>query len=410
MGLRLAMANPLARLLALTFALLLCACATSPAQAPRAPVILIAIDGFRPDYLQRGVTPTLSRLADEGASAVIRPSFPSNTFPNHYTLVTGLRPDQHGIVDNTMRDPEIPGVRFAMSNKAAVTDARWWDGAVPVWVSAERAGVRAGTMFWPGSEAAIGGVRPSLWRPFDQTISANARVDQVLAWLDAPAARRPGFLTLYFDEVDTAGHRVGPDSPLMARSLASTDAAIARLLEGLEARNIAANLVVVADHGMAPISPQRVTWLEDVLPAGAAEAVTAGATAGLVPAEGRTAEAEKALLAPHPNMTCWRKGEVPPALNYGRHRRVPPIFCLARTGWLIMSRSRPAVGSGAHGYDPADPLMAALFIAHGPDIRPGRLASFDNAEVYGLLMGLLDLPLEPGAALAPVAKGVLRNR
>ncbi|MFC3076860.1 ectonucleotide pyrophosphatase/phosphodiesterase [Phenylobacterium terrae] len=398
------MANPLARLLALTLALLLSACATTPAREPRAPVILISIDGFRPDYLERGATPTLQRLAGEGASAVMRPSFPSNTFPNHYTLVTGLRPDQHGIVDNTMTDPQIPGVRFAMSNKAAVTDARWWDGGVPIWVSAERGGVRSGTMFWPGSEAAIRGVRPSYWRPFDQKVSANDRVDQVLAWLDEPADRWPRFLTLYFDEVDTAGHMVGPDSPLMAKSLASTDAAIARLLEGLKGRGVDANLVIVADHGMAPISPQRVVWLEDVLPAGAAEAVTTGSSAGLVPTPGREAEAERALLAAHPNMTCWRKGEIPAALAYGRHRRVPPIFCLARTGWLIMSRSRAgAIGSGAHGYDPADPLMAALFIAHGPDIRPGRLESFDNVEVYGLVMDLLGLTPEPGTAPAAVA-------
>lgn len=400
----------LARLLALTLALLLTACASSPAREPRAPVILISIDGFRPDYLERGVTPTLKRLAEEGASAVMRPSFPSNTFPNHYTLVTGLRPDQHGIVDNTMTDPQIAGVRFAMSNKAAVTDARWWEGADPVWVSAEREGVRTGTMFWPGSEAAIGGVRPTHWRPFDQKVSANARVDQVLAWLDEPADRRPGFLTLYFDEVDTAGHTVGPESPLMTRSLASTDAAITRLLDGLKARSVAANLVIVADHGMAPTSPQRVTWLEDVLPAGAAEAVTMGATAGLVPAAGREAEAERALLAPHPNMTCWRKADIPAALAYGRHPRVPPIFCLARTGWLIMSRSRPAVGAGAHGYDPADPLMAALFIAHGPDIRPARLASFDNVEVYGLIMDLLALTPEPGTAPAPIAAQAAKER
>jgi predicted AlkP superfamily pyrophosphatase or phosphodiesterase len=341
----------------------------------------------------------------------MRPSFPSNTFPNHYTLVTGLRPDQHGIVDNTMTDPQIPGVRFAMSNKAAVTDARWWDEAVPVWVSAERAGVRSATMFWPGSEAAIRGVRPTYWRPFDQKVSADARVDQVLAWLDAPPSRRPRLLTLYFDEVDTAGHQVGPDSPLMTRSLASTDAAVARLLDGLKARGVAANLVIVADHGMAPISPQRIVWLDELLPPGAAEVMTVGSSAGLAPAPGREAEAEQALLAPHPNMTCWRKSEIPAALAYGRHRRVPPIFCLARTGWLIMSRGRsPVIGAGAHGYDPRDPLMAALFIAHGPDVRPGRLESFDNVEVYGLVMQLLGLRAEPGTAPAPVATRALARR
>lgn len=395
------MARVLFSLVALTLALLLGACATPRGPLGRAPVILVSIDGFRPDYLERGATPVLKRLAEEGAAGSLRPSFPSNTFPNHYTLVTGLRPDTHGVVDNTMTDPLIPEARFTLSDRSAQKDARWWSDAAPIWVSAERTGLRTATMFWPGSEAAIHGVRPSRWRPFDQSLPAAARVDQVLAWLDAPEPERPRFLTLYFDEVDTAGHRLGPDSPLM-KSLASTDAAIGRLIEGLAARGLTANLVIVSDHGMAPTSPERVVWLEDVAPLGAATALTSGAVAGLVPAPGRTVEAERALLAPHPNMTCWRKTEIPPRLAYGRHRRVPPIVCLARTGWLILSRDgTPSIGAGAHGYDPDDPAMAALFIAHGPDIRPGRLGKFDNTEVHGMLMGLLGLAAPNTSLLRP---------
>ena len=146
--------------------LALAACAPTPikpdlaAKTPAPLLILVSIDGFRADYLDRGVTPNLSRLAQEGVHGVIRPSFPSKTFPNHYTLVTGQRPDRHGIIDNNMLDAEIPGVKFALSNKAAVADARWWDDGTPIWVSAERAGIRTATMFWPGSEAAIHGVRP----------------------------------------------------------------------------------------------------------------------------------------------------------------------------------------------------------------------------------------------------------
>src|SRR5687768_11572432 len=142
--------------------LLLAACATAPPSTPaeRPLTLLISIDGFRPDYLDRGVTPVLSGLAAEGARAAMRPSFPSKTFPNHYTLVTGLRPDRHGVVENTMEDPAIPGVTFRMSNAKAVTDARWWDQGEPIWVAAERAGIVSATMFWPGSEAPIRGVRP----------------------------------------------------------------------------------------------------------------------------------------------------------------------------------------------------------------------------------------------------------
>ncbi|HEY9217292.1 MAG TPA: ectonucleotide pyrophosphatase/phosphodiesterase [Phenylobacterium sp.] len=372
-------------------------------------MILVSIDGFRADYLQRGVTPTLARLAGEGTRGAMRPSFPSNTFPNHYTLVTGLRPDQHGIVDNTMQDAAIPGVRFSMGNKAAVTDARWWDGAEPVWVAAERAGIRTGTMFWPGSEAPVRGIRPAHWLAFNQGMPSGKRVDQVLAWLDEPAATRPRFLTLYFDVVDTAGHLSGPDSEGLNKALGTVDAAVARLVEGLAARGVAADLVIVADHGMAPIARERIVWLDDIAK-DSVEVLTSGASAGLIPKPGRQAEAERALLAANPNMTCWRKGEIPPRLGYGRHPRVAPIFCLARTGWLLTTHDKAGsvpVSGGAHGYDPADPAMAALFIAHGPDIARGELPAFDNVEVYGLLMRLLGLPAQTGAAKPATASKAL---
>src|SRR5690606_20436362 len=153
---------------------------------------------------------------------------------NHYTLVTGLRPDRHGIVDNTMVDPALPGETFALSRPAAVRDGRWWSDGTPVWVSAERAGLRAATMFWPGSEAEIGGVRPTDGKPDDKPLSAQARVDQVLAWVDRPPQSRPRLITLYFDEVDTDGHRVGPEAPELAGGLQRTDAAVGALVEGLK--------------------------------------------------------------------------------------------------------------------------------------------------------------------------------
>jgi len=177
----------------------------------RPMTVLISIDGFRADYLGRGVTPTMTAMAERGASAAMRPSFPSKTFPNHYTIITGLRPDRNGIVDNTMEDPAIPGVLFRMANHDAVVDRRWWDQGEPLWVTAEKAGVRSATMFWPGSEAAVRGVRPSLWLPFNQSKSAESRVDQVLAWADLPEDQRPQFITLYFDDVDAMGHTYGPE-------------------------------------------------------------------------------------------------------------------------------------------------------------------------------------------------------
>ncbi|WP_375429053.1 ectonucleotide pyrophosphatase/phosphodiesterase, partial [uncultured Sphingomonas sp.] len=186
---------------------------SSVAVERRAPVtILVSIDGLRPDDLRRGNTPTLDGLASEGASGAMRPSFPANTFPNHYTLVTGLRPDRHGVVDNTMEDPARPGVRFTISDTKQTRDRFWWDGAEPIWVSAERAGIRAGTMFWPGAEAAIGGVRPSVWVPYAAEVTSADRVRFVLDWLRRPVPERPGLLTLYFDVVDKAAHEQGFES------------------------------------------------------------------------------------------------------------------------------------------------------------------------------------------------------
>ena len=176
-----------------------------------APLLLISIDAYRYDYIDRGLSPNLEMLARHGVQAAsMQPSFPSLTFPNHYTLVTGLRPDHHGIVDNTMFDPHLG--KFSLGNRKAVSDGRWWDEATPIWVTADQHGMRTATMFWPGSEAAIHGHRPDYWRPFDDSVSADQRVDQVLAWLDLPPATRPRFLTLYFDAVDHAGHKHGHDA------------------------------------------------------------------------------------------------------------------------------------------------------------------------------------------------------
>ncbi|MDZ4320726.1 MAG: ectonucleotide pyrophosphatase/phosphodiesterase, partial [Phenylobacterium sp.] len=278
------MTPPVLRLLGFLLLFGLSACAghgmgsVQMASSAAGPVILISVDGFRSDYLDRGITPHMSALAGRGVRADMRAAFPTKTFPNHYTLVTGLRPDRHGLVDNVMQDPELPGRVFRLGDRAEVTAPVWWNDGTPIWVSAERAGLTTATLFWPGSEAEIDGVRPTHWRTFDQTMSAEARVDQVLAWLDAPAAERPTFLALYFDEVDTYGHHYGPDSAELNAAAARTDAAIGRLTEGLESRNLLGqtNIEVVSDHGMAPISPDRVIAMDRIVAPADARPVEAG--------------------------------------------------------------------------------------------------------------------------------------
>ena len=394
------MALLLPRALRAVPALLLLLLAPAAAMA-REPVILVSIDGFRADYMGQGATPVLDRLAASGVRAEgLRPSFPSLTFPNHYTLVTGLRPDRHGMVDNVMRDVRRPGVTYSMSNRSETNDRFWWDDAEPVWVTAEKAGLRTATLFWPGSESDIRGVRPGTWLTYDKSMAAEARVTRLLDWMGRPADQRPAFATLYFDDVDTAGHQHGPAAPETRAAVERIDRAIGILVEGLERLGLPVNLVVVADHGMRATSPDRVIEVETLVPPGAIDLVTQGSAAGFAALPGREAEVRRAVQQRHPNAECWARSEIPERLHYGSHPRVPPYLCLARPGWLILSRAtlarRPVQAGGAHGYDPADPDMAGLFVASGPAFRRGEvLPAFDNVDVHPLLMGLLGLSGPP---------------
>lgn len=372
------------------------------AQAPYRHVILIGLDGFRADYLERGLTPTLSRLADEGVRAEggMRPSWPSVTFPNFYTLATGLHPDHHGVVNNTMTDPNLPGRRFSLGNRTEVMDRVWYDAGEPIWVTAENAGLRTATLFWPGSEAPIHGVRPTYWLPFEKSVPSLARVNILLAWFNLPEAERPRLATIYFDVLDTAGHEYGPGAPETDAVLADVDNAVKALVEGLEKQGIDADLVIVADHGMAPISGERIVFLDDKVAADAINVIGHGPVAVLDPVPGREAEVEAALLGVSPHMECWRKGEVPARLSYGTNPRIPAIVCLAETGWLATTHERtdPArIRGGAHGFDNQAPEMRALFIAHGPDFAPGvRLPEMDSVDVQPLLARLLGLTAPQG--------------
>lgn len=406
-------------------------CATAPrpvAEGPSAPAskasapltILISIDGFRADYLDRGDTPAMKALADDGVRAAMRPSFPSLTFPNHYSLVTGKRPDHNGIVGNTMEDPQIPGVTFTLSNRDAVTDSRWWEMAKPIWVSAEQQGVRTGTMFWPGSEAQIDGVRPTKWAVFDQKKPSNDRVDTLLSWIDESKNAPLGLATLYFDIVDSAGHHYGPDSTEVRKAAADVDAAIARLVEGLKARDLyeRTNIVIVADHGMAPLPGKQRVVLDEAVDLSKLRYVGLGAIAGIYPNKGEEAAVAAALTKPQPHMTCWEKAKIPARLHYGSNRRIAPIVCSAQTGWYITTlasqKKRGEEGGemrdgGAHGFDNADPLMQAVFVARGPAFKSGKtLPVFDNVDVYPLLAKVTGVrPEKVDGQLAPVA-GALR--
>ena len=379
-------------------------------QPARPPVtILISIDGFRPDYLDRSITPRLNALKAAGASASMRPSFPSLTFPNHWTLVTGLRPDRNGIVGNAMEDARKPGVVFTLAD----SDPFWWSEAEPLWTTAERAGVRSATMFWPGSQ--VKGLVAHDWWPYAKELPEPQRVDGVLDWLRRPAAIRPRFVTLYFDTVDTAGHRNGPDGAKTNDAIHAVDVQIGRLVDGLAELGQPANIVVVADHGMVATSEARQIQLWKVARAKDLRAVTAGPYAGIEPQPRREKRIARALLRPHEHMTCYRKADLPPSLHYGTNARVPAFICLAEIGWLIEGTPRapdkPFDYYGAHGYDPGpNREMDALFIASGPAFVGGvALPAFDNVDVYPLIARLIGVTARPGDGSVDVFTPALRR-
>ncbi len=369
------------------------------------PLLLVSIDGYRHDYIGRGLSPTLAMLANKGVQAAsMQPSFPSLTFPNHYTLVTGLRPDHHGIIGNTMADAQLG--KFSLGNREAVGDGHWWAAGVPIWETARQHGLRSATMFWPGSEASIRGQHPDYWKPFDGKVTANQRVDQVLAWLDLPAAERPTFLTLYFDAVDHAGHTYGPDTPQVNDALRDTDAAMARLVQGLRQRGLfeRINLIVLADHGMAAVPAHNSVVIDQLIPLEKVQMVGMGILVGFNPtsdsatARASFANVEHTLEQAQAHMQCWDKTRVPARLAYGHNPRVPQLLCLANIHWRIITTAYAVshngrLSLGDHGFDNAEPLMQALFVAHGPAFRvDAKVPVFPNVDVYPLMTHLLGLP------------------
>ncbi len=388
-------------------ALLALACTgrgAAPAPAPVGEtVVLVSIDGFRYDYLDRYPSPNLRRLMDSGVRAPLVPVFPTKTFPNHYSVVTGLYPERHGVVENTMYDPVFDTV-FRIGDPQAVTDARWWDGE-PLWVTAQRQGRIAAAFFWPGTEAAIGGVRPRYWMRYDARIPDATRVRQVLQWLALPDTARPAFITLYFSEVDHAGHASGPESRDVAAAVLQVDSAIGWLLDGLQAggRSGTVNVIVVSDHGMAATTPDRVIALDDYVPRRLIQRTTGGSPViGVWPRPGMLDSVYRSLRGTHPHLSVWRREEVPARFHYRGHRRIAPLILLADVGWSLALARRDLADhperfrGGAHGYDDTASAMRALFLAHGPAFRSGLVAPpFRNVHVYELIARILGLAPAP---------------
>lgn len=393
----------------------LAACGPPRSAAPP-PLILVSIDGWRWDYLDRADAPALRRLAARGVRAEgLRVTFPSKTFPSHYTIATGLSPVAHGIVSNSMEDPGLEG-RFALAHPEIRDDPRWWGGE-PIWNTAERQGLRAAPLFWPGADVAIGGRRPSYWLRYDDDLPDGHRVDQVLEWLRLPEGERPAFVSLYFSGVDSAGHRHGPDAPEVMAAAADVDRQIGRLVAGLEADGQldAVHLLVVSDHGMAALSPERVIVLDDFLDVSTVDIIDRTPVLGLRPRDGNVERVYAALRDRHPALRVYRREEVPAEYNYRSSPRIPPIVGIADDGWTIATRAiaerwqQGGMPGGDHGYDPRLTSMHGLFVAAGPRIRQGEVVPpIDSIHLYALMCELLGIAPAPNEGRLDAVRHLLR--
>jgi predicted AlkP superfamily pyrophosphatase or phosphodiesterase len=358
-------------------------------------VVLVSIDGFRYDYAKLYGAPHLDAIAKDGATAPdgMLPAYPSVTFPNHYTLVTGLYPEHHGIVAMSFYDPARKE-RYAFNDPKAVTDGSWYRG-VPLWSLAETQGMRAACFFWPGSEAEIAGKRPSYYLKYDDAVPDDERVDQVVEWLKQPAEKRPHFITLYFGEVDHAGHEYGPDAVETRAAVRHVDSAIGTLRSKLTKLHLPIDLVVVSDHGMAP---EKGDWIDLDQYADFSGVQTAGEL--MYPdSEETAAKLYAKLRIASDKFKVYRRSKMPTELNYTGEPRIGDPVVVATGPYSIRvhgpadsARDHPP-NKGVHGYDPRIvPEMRAIFYAEGPDIRKGVLLKpFENVGVYPFLVEILGL-------------------
>ena len=377
-----------------------------PSAASRPYVVLVSFDGFRPDYLERFDTPAFDRLAARGLRAAgLISVFPSLTFPGHYSIATGLHPEAHGIVANRFHDP-LRGDEFDFRERGDAGDGSWWGGE-PIWVTAETQGLVTAAFFFPGTEADIGGLHPSHWRPYDGGVPNAARADQVLDWLALPEDARPHLITLYFSLVDGAGHDLGPGAAEMRSSVETADRLLGRLLDGIDALPHAARVapVVVSDHGMAAPDPDRLSVLPELADLSGVRLVPIGPAMGLHvgdAARGRALRDE--LNANLTHARAYLRAESPPHLHARGNPRYGDVLVLPEGLGFVGSRRavervRLLLRPGMHGWDPRLPEMHGILLAAGPGILAGvALPAVRAIDVYPLVARLLDLTPHPDVA------------
>lgn len=367
--------------------------------------VIVSLDGFRNEYTHAYRTPFLDSLGRMGVTATMQPSFPSKTFPNHYTLATGLVPDHHGIIANKFLD-EASGLTFSLGNKATKQDPRFWGGE-PVWNTASRQGKRVGVVYWPGSDVKIGGKYPYIYHNYEEKplLSFAQRVVEVGRMLSLSEDERPDLVMAYFEEPDHSGHFYGPMAAETRSAVERIDGVMEMLWETLQTLPIrdSINLIVTADHGMTAVDTAHMLNPYDYVPEEWVERIQYDLPTHIWPKKGCEKRVLEALQH-MPHARIWRKGEVPEYLHYGSNPNIGTLVLLPDMGWTVGTAALRY--RGTHGYDPTGIDMQVLFRAAGPDFRHGyeRPGVFANTSVYPLLCHLLGIaPAQCDGTLAPAA-------
>lgn len=361
------------------------------AQEQKKPyVILVSLDGFRWDYPNYFETPNLDKIAKLGVKAhSMQPSYPTKTFPNHYSIATGLYPDHHGIVNNAFLDPATQK-QFTLKT-AAKRDPQFY-GGTPIWYLAEQQGVKSACFYWPGSDT--GAMSPSIFKEYDDTVSYNTRIATVMDWLQLPEVERPHLITLYFDQPDATGHDFGPLSDQNKKMVAQMDAVIGQLEQQLARLPIAheINLIVVSDHGMAPISnDKKVAVLDYLQPEWYGYAAVINPIMSIEAKAGYHKQIAKAL-SKVPHINWYPSNKVPKRLHFGTNPRALDFVVEAQKDYSLVYKPEHTVKGGTHGYDNAMPEMQAIFYAKGPNFAQDKVVkSFRNVSVYPLIAHILGL-------------------
>lgn len=380
------------RLFILLFLLPLMA-ATSWAAGRDTYTVIISLDGLRWDYLDTYDVPFMQQLAREGVKAVMQPSFPSKTFPNHYTLATGLTPDHHGIIANSFWDRD-GGVEYSLKNKVTRADGKYYGGD-PVWLTAKHQGVKTATVFWVGSDVAINGEHPTYWRDYQtesEKIDFQGRVDEVLRLLQLPEQDRPHLVMAYFEEPDRSGHAYGPLHRLTRRAMEDLDRLLSLMWTRIQMLPIGSqvNLIITGDHGMASVDPKRFVDIDDVLPKHWYSRFCNDYPTLIYASAPQYVDSICDALQGVDHIRAWKKADVPAYLGYGTNKNMGDVVVLPDVGWLFADK--PSTKQlGSHGFDHTAADMQVGFRAIGPDFKTGyaKADRFRNVCIYPLLCYLL---------------------